>query len=78
MKHTEWGKLSTKEQKEKLIREIKNAVYFSIYSNVCYLLNFCGLSQEMADELTKHCNAIRKIVSEFEKEEENGIDEKRS
>ena len=56
-----------RKKKETLIREIENAVCFALHSNVCYLRNFCGLSQEMADELAKHYSAIMEIISEFKK-----------
>lgn len=69
MKRKEWEKLNAKEQKKRIINRIKNAVGLDIHSNVCYLLNFYGMSQEMADELSEHYNAINKIISDFEEQE---------
>ena len=66
---TEWGKLSPEEQKKRLVIQIKNAISLDIYSNVCYLLNFCGMSQDTATELAKHYNAINEIISDFAKQE---------
>ena len=69
MKRKEWIKLSSKEQKKRIVNRIKNAVGLDIHSNVCYLLNFYGMSQKMADKLAKHYNAINKIISDFEEQE---------
>lgn len=69
MKSSEWVKLSPKEQKKHLVIQIKNAISLGIHSNVCYLLNFCGMSQKMATELANHYNAINEIISDFEKQE---------
>ncbi len=43
------------------MKEIKRADFW-----VCYLLNFCVLPQETADELSKHYNAIYKLIKEWQ------------
>lgn len=58
--------MTRKKQRDKLVNEIKSAVYLNIHGNVCYLLNFCGLPQETADELSKHYNAIYKLIKEWQ------------
>lgn len=65
----EWNSMTMKQQKEYLTTKILNAVSLDIHSNVCYLLNFCGLPQETATELSKHYNAINEIISKFQEED---------
>lgn len=58
--------MSKEEKKNYLCRQIKNAIYNDIHSNVCYMLNFCDMPQEMATELYEHYNAIKSIIKEWE------------
>ncbi len=62
---SEWKKMTIQEKKEYLIIQIQNAIGLDIHNNVCFLLNFCGMTQEMATELAKHYNAIDEIIEDF-------------
>lgn len=59
--------MSKNEKKNELCRKIRNAIYMDIHSNVCYMLNFCDMPQELATELSEHYNAINQKIKEFEK-----------
>lgn len=66
IKKNEVFKKMTKEEKKKhLCNKIKNAINLDIHSNVCYLLNFCDMPQEMATKLSEYYNAIYEIITEF-------------
>lgn len=64
-----FNNLSKEGKKHELCRKIRNAVCLEIHSNVCYLLNFCDMPQELATELSEHYNAIDKKIKAWEKEE---------
>lgn len=65
----EWRSMSRSERRDKLISDIESAVSLGIHGNVCYLLNFCNLPQEKADELCGHYNAVCKILEEWQESE---------
>lgn len=57
--------MSKEEKKKELCRKIRNAICLDIHANVCYMLNFCDMPQELATELSEHYNAINKKIKEF-------------
>lgn len=62
----EWREMTISEKKDLLVRQIESDV-FDIHNHVCFLLNFCGLPQEKATELSNHYNEIEKIITEYSK-----------
>lgn len=67
---SKWKDMDRFEQKTNLVRHIKSDL-FDIHSNVCYLLNFCGLTQEEANKLSQHYNAIDEIITNYSKKKFN-------
>lgn len=53
------------------IKRIANETY-GIHSDVCFLLNFGGLTQEEATDMANHYNAIRDILKKYRKDIEDG------
>lgn len=66
MANKNWKDMDVFERKADLVRHIKTDI-FDIHSNTCYLLNFCGLTHEEANELSNHYNAIREIINNYSK-----------
>ena len=54
------------EKRKELCRQIKNAIGIDIHPNVCYLLNFCDMPQELATKLSEHYSAIYQKIKEWE------------
>lgn len=68
-KSRKFNAMTKSEKKNELCRKISNAIYLDIHSNVCYMLNFCDMPQEIATELSEHYNAIKKIIYEWKDKE---------
>lgn len=70
--NTEFQPLSTMlDQVNEAIKGITNEIN-GIHSDVCFLLNFGGLTQEEATDMANHYNAIRDIFSKYRKDIEDG------
>ena len=52
------------EKKDFLVSKIRTNM-LEIYGDTYLLLNFCGLTQEQANELREHCNAIDRILNAY-------------
>lgn len=52
----------------KYCNEIRSGIRFTIHGNTCYMLNFCGLTQEEATEMSEHYNRINEIVTAYRKD----------
>ena len=70
--NTEFQPLPTMlDQVNNAIKRITNETY-GIHSDVCFLLNFGGLTQEEATDMANHFNAIRDILRKYRKDIEDG------
>ena len=70
--NTEFQPLPTMlDQVNKAIKGITNDIY-GIHSDVCFLLNFGGLTQEEATDMANHYNKLKDAIGKYRRDIECG------